>query len=295
MIRIILFSAAFLGVSAALIIFQPGAMQIRDRFSDTPDTGLVTRAAATPDSLPRANASPAPADGGNVNDVLAALVREAQQKPIVVDTNNPAAAIAAAVNASRGAESDDLARTTESILRELGRTPSAAEGDALMAMTQNVLSSLSGNTTADARSSGDLKSLVVQALRQGQSDAYLDALLNEARDTGQVVVPEALITSDGKVDTATLLATLVRRSVNTGGTGPVGSAAASGSDTTRPRARPNGQSEIYTVQPGDSLAAISFRYYGDTLQYTVIFEANRDKITTPDKIRVGQKLTIPVL
>ena len=230
-------------------------------------------------------------------------MREAQKpaaapvaaKP-VAPAGNPALAVAAAVKASQGAADADLSRTTSALLAELGRAPaSGAEGDALMAMTQDVLSNLTGGGAPDTPKSGDLQTLVVQALRQGQSDAYLDALLNEARDSGRIAVPEALITSDGKVDTTTLLATLVQRSVGATKVPADSGLAAAGPDVTRPRARPLAQSEIYTVQPGDSLAAISYRYYGDTMQYTVIYDANRDKITTPDKIRVGQKLTIPVL
>ena len=33
--------------------------------------------------------------------------------------------------------------------------------------------------------------------------------------------------------------------------------------------------------------------YGDASLYPQIFEANRDQLTDPDKIRVGQKLRIP--
>ena len=51
----------------------------------------------------------------------------------------------------------------------------------------------------------------------------------------------------------------------------------------------------WPVRQGDSLTAISYRSYGDTMQYMVIYDANRDKISAPDRIRVGQELTIPVL
>ena len=68
--------------------------------------------------------------------------------------------------------------------------------------------------------------------------------------------------------------------------------------TARPASRPQkrlSEPVIYTVRPGDSLAAISYRYYGETLKYREIFAANQDKLTSPDKIRIGQKLTIPAL
>jgi nucleoid-associated protein YgaU len=51
--------------------------------------------------------------------------------------------------------------------------------------------------------------------------------------------------------------------------------------------------QTYTVKSGDSLSRISKQYYGDSNEYMRIFYANRDKLTDPDKIQVGQQLTIP--
>jgi LysM repeat protein len=52
-------------------------------------------------------------------------------------------------------------------------------------------------------------------------------------------------------------------------------------------------SRTYKVQPGDTLSKISKEFYGDANKYQQIFEANRDKLENPDKIRVGQELVIP--
>ena len=52
-------------------------------------------------------------------------------------------------------------------------------------------------------------------------------------------------------------------------------------------------SQTYTVKPGDSLSKISQHFYGNAGSYMRIFEANRDKLQDPDKIQVGQELTIP--
>jgi nucleoid-associated protein YgaU len=49
----------------------------------------------------------------------------------------------------------------------------------------------------------------------------------------------------------------------------------------------------YTVQPGDSLSKISQHFYGNANQYMKIFEANRDKLPDPDKVRAGMELNIP--
>jgi nucleoid-associated protein YgaU len=51
--------------------------------------------------------------------------------------------------------------------------------------------------------------------------------------------------------------------------------------------------KTYTVQAGDTLSRISRQFYGDAGKYMKIFEANRDKLSNPDLIKVGQVLTIP--
>lgn len=51
--------------------------------------------------------------------------------------------------------------------------------------------------------------------------------------------------------------------------------------------------ETYTVQPGDTLSKIARAKLGDGNAYMKIFEANRDQLTDPDKIKPGQVLKIP--
>jgi nucleoid-associated protein YgaU len=53
------------------------------------------------------------------------------------------------------------------------------------------------------------------------------------------------------------------------------------------------QAQTYTVKPGDNLSKIAKEFYGDANEYMKIFYANRDKLNDPDKIQVGQQLTIP--
>ena len=50
---------------------------------------------------------------------------------------------------------------------------------------------------------------------------------------------------------------------------------------------------VYTVVAGDTLSKISKKVYADANKYHAIFEANRDQLSDPDKIKVGQKLRIP--
>jgi nucleoid-associated protein YgaU len=68
---------------------------------------------------------------------------------------------------------------------------------------------------------------------------------------------------------------------------PAAAAAAAGGGTSTPAAR------TYTVQAGDNLSKISKQFYGDANKYMKIFEANKDKLTDPDKVRAGIELVIP--
>ncbi|MFL6450530.1 MAG: LysM peptidoglycan-binding domain-containing protein [Bryobacteraceae bacterium] len=49
----------------------------------------------------------------------------------------------------------------------------------------------------------------------------------------------------------------------------------------------------YTVKAGDTLSKIAKEIYGNANEYHKIFEANQDKLQSPDKIQVGQELVIP--
>ena len=51
--------------------------------------------------------------------------------------------------------------------------------------------------------------------------------------------------------------------------------------------------EVYKVQSGDNLSKIAKKFYGDANFYPKIFEANRDQLSNPDKISVGQSLKLP--
>jgi nucleoid-associated protein YgaU len=50
----------------------------------------------------------------------------------------------------------------------------------------------------------------------------------------------------------------------------------------------------YTVQAGDTLSKIAKEHYGNAANYMKIFDANKDQLTDPDKIKPGQVLKIPV-
>jgi nucleoid-associated protein YgaU len=56
---------------------------------------------------------------------------------------------------------------------------------------------------------------------------------------------------------------------------------------------PSVSARRYTVQVGDSLSKIAKQFYGDANKYMKIFEANKDKLSDPDKIKPGMDLVIP--
>jgi uncharacterized protein YidB (DUF937 family) len=53
------------------------------------------------------------------------------------------------------------------------------------------------------------------------------------------------------------------------------------------------QAKTYTVVPGDTLSKIAKQYYGNANDWPKIFDANKDKLSNPDRISIGQVLRIP--
>ncbi|PIE14142.1 MAG: hypothetical protein CSA70_03050 [Rhodobacterales bacterium] len=296
MLRILAIAAAFLTVTMGLLLVQPR--------SD--DADQADAAALVPAQVARAEtnltdlttpvapvvAAPAPATESPGSQESEAM------------TNSVLAGLGVQPAAPAPAPADDAAllSLTSSLLAELGVKPTAAtsapqQDNALRGLTSSVLAGLNATQT-DTPAHVSMETLIVQALAQGQSDSYIDALLNEAADRGQVQVPGALRTSEGKVDTTTLLAALVRKST---GKAPeaVSPAVIAGGEGVEvrviQRAGKTVQYNFYTVQTGDSLGSIAQKFYGDAGQYSTIFNANRQFLSSPDRIRVGQRLSIPAL
>lgn len=55
------------------------------------------------------------------------------------------------------------------------------------------------------------------------------------------------------------------------------------------------EAQHYTVLKGDTLSHIAKQFYGRASRWRVIFDANRDQLDDPDRIRPGQQLVIPAL
>lgn len=183
------------------------------------------------------------------------------------------------------------AKTCAVLLMLAGPAVSESDPDASMrSLTSGFLTDLSGpqnaNTTAAVENTANLEELIQQAVSEGQSDAYLDALLSEAVDKGEIEVSDGMRNTEGDVDTRVLLASLVEKSLNDRAEPALANEASGAAEVPV-------KDQYYKVQPGDSLAAIAITYYDSAKAYSRIFEANRDTLSSPDRISVGQVLLIP--
>lgn len=269
-VRMLVIGAAFLTVTLGLILLQPGTEQ--------------KGAAETP-------AAPLLAQNSEEDEALSMILEE------TVTRSNTS------LTEALPSEGDALEASTAQVLAAL-QTPSAANqpqapdhANDMRALTSNIVASLGGVTPEITDDMETVERLVVQALRQGQSDAYIDALLNEAAAVGGIEVPSAMKTSAGRVDTPTLIAALVSKSIPAEQRPVVKPVAQADGVEVRAVKRDGAtvQQNVYTVQRGDSLGAIAQRIYGDAGLFGAIFDANRSLISSPDQIRVGQRLTIPDL
>jgi len=288
--------------AAARTVADPGAgggaqvTRASDPLSLTPDEADVIAAAmiAYRESLPQADemaASPAP-------EIVPITARAATPSTFGIGGGVPVA--------ERGIVTDQtsLGDTTAAVLAGLGLQAGAEPtgADPLRDMTASALSGIrtvTGDTTAPATPRTALQVLVVQALQEGQSDAYIDALLNDAAAAGRISVPQVLVTADGRVDTAVLLSSLVAQArVAQGGAAAVVPQNVGGDGVEVRVVQTATQTEsyrFYTVGAGDSLGAISVKFYGSVEYFGLIFDANRDLLSSPDQIMVGQRLVVPDL
>jgi len=50
----------------------------------------------------------------------------------------------------------------------------------------------------------------------------------------------------------------------------------------------------YTVKRGDTLQKISYKLYGTTKRWKKLYEVNKEILKSPDMIKQGQRLVLPV-
>lgn len=87
-----------------------------------------------------------------------------------------------------------------------------------------------------------------------------------------------------------------RRSTQAHGYAQAGQAAQvrpSLSTTQQAAPTPTNAPRAYTIRAGDTLSAISKRFYGTPTRWIDIYQANRDRLSSESAIRVGQEIRIP--
>lgn len=184
-------------------------------------------------------------------------------------------------------------------MNEASPAPTAPNGDALgQSALAGILAArgMAQQTAAPApqEATQALGAIVAQALQQGQSDAYVEALLQAAHSEGMFEADRALVREDGRVDARTMLSQIVGQASPTPSAATPENVGGAGVEVrTVQRADRTETYRFYTVQGGDSLGYIAQKFYGDAALYPQIWEANRTIVPSPDRIQKGQRLVIP--
>lgn len=292
MIRTTVAMFLFALVICGLIIFRPfteGEEVADDRLGTPIEAGVEVTRAATPD--------------------LAAVVTEAAVTSAPL-TTDPATGLVEAprrIDVARPNTDDTrLSDMTNNVLAELGFAgveTVTTNSQAQRASTSDILAGIEAATghRSVLEESETLEAIVIAALQAGETDESIDMIVNAAAAAGTVAVPEILVTSDGRVDTHVLLNNIVTQAqIAAGGEAPeipeVSPDNTAGMEVrVVQRATDDVEARFYTVQSGDSLGAISIKFFGSIEHFETIFEANKGLLSSPDRIRVGQRLVIPQL
>lgn len=285
MIRLFLLAAGVLSVTIALLINRLGDDEAQIRSGEVTRAGNATGVDLSDLARPAAEVRQAPLGAPDAPGSADALNMDAMIRSIVSEYRRPVTGgrPRQAASSTSGTD-DDMRALTDGVLAGLGVGQTATAEDPA-----------AGGATGPK----SLDALIVQAMREGQSDAYVDAIRNEAVGNDAATAPAALVTSSGGTDTATLLESLVQRSV-TPQAAPQAAPRTTNATKSAPPALPDTAPVIdevlaYVVQPGDSLAGIALRHYGTTTAYEIIYQANRDQLPSPGAVRPGMTLTIPAL
>lgn len=105
-----------------------------------------------------------------------------------------------------------ITSASEAVSRQLRQPIRLTDTDARHTDLRSLTAAVLTGFGHPAGSQDRLQALLVQALTEGQSNAYIDALLNTAAARGEFALPRQLTTATGRLDTETLLVALVRQS-----------------------------------------------------------------------------------
>jgi len=101
-----------------------------------------------------------------------------------------------------------------------------------------------------------------------------------------VTFDDGVVSLSGKAESAEALEKAVLIAGNVQGVSEVRIGAMDAPD-------PEPSVEYYTIVSGDSLSKIAKQFYGNAMDYSKLFDANREVIKDPDLIYPGQKIRIP--
>ena len=253
-LKLLVIATCFLIITIGLVLWQPDRLGLLETGKQTASVAPVSAPTEpTPEPVPEQTAA-AP-----LNAPLAAALRrdaEEQRAPQLPEYDVVARAQMPLLTVSF----TPIDRVTSAVITEELRQPirlinvGVPKRD-LPQLTDDVLALLS---PTGAGSPDALKDLLNEAIRQRQSDAYIRVLLNTGVERGTFDIPPTLRTTDGAFDAYSLLKAMAQ----TAGT-PV--------PVIPEEVETNG---IQKIVPGDSLARLALRYYGQPLKYDLILAAN---------------------
>lgn len=224
-------------------------------------------------------------------NVAASVVDAEPVAPIVVSEPIPAV-IPTATQALAAAAANAV--DTRSKEDKIAEAIAIANRNQLRMLTEGVVAGLYDVTTQNADGTGGRIALLPR--NAATTAEALEGILAAAAANGDIEVPNSVNTSDGNIDPQTMLFDLVQRSLENGTAEEVQAARelqVRAFQASTARTESVGGERFYTVESGDSLAYIALQFYGSTSQYGRIFDANRDKLSSPEKVRIGQRLRIP--
>lgn len=215
---------------------------------------------------------------------------------------------------------DDVARTTADRIRALVARSSdpmvsaAIARDvarretmsiAIQGVNELVAAATAGDYTLSIEGDGAAGTpgqLRIRFPKNADDQAELERLLSSAAGAGMIAFSDSVKSSDGSFSGPVILFDLVERALLNGSaaerrTGLQIRQKAVALLQQKPNVASVSQNasgqRFYTVEAGDSLAYIALQFYGNTNDYRRIFTANRDQLSSPEKIQIGQKLLIP--
>ena len=140
-------------------------------------------------------------------------------------------------------------------------------------------SNVPGVQKLNARLSGDTIEITGQADSIAAKQAAMKAITSKHGDMGLINKIEVVAKQNVPQPPAA-------------GAAP-GAAASAPAASAPASAQTASQARTHVVAKNETLSHIAQKYYGKASEYKKIFEANRDQLKDPDKIREGMKLQIP--